>query len=192
MKILIACERSGIVRDAFIARGHEAISCDLEPSRRPGPHYQGDVRDILGDAWDMLIAHPVCRYMANSGVRWLHTEPGRWDKMREGCEFFLALDRAIHIPRRCIENSIMHGHALKIIGRKATQHVQPWMFGDPFKKAAAIWLHGLPKLTPTHSLSDYLEPPKQKCWLMGPSDDREEKRSQTEHGLAAAMALQWG
>lgn len=167
MRILVACERSGIVRDAFLAMGHDAISCDLEPTRRPGPHHQGDVRDILGDAWDMLIAHPVCRYLANSGVRWLHTQPGRWDKMREGCEFFLEFDRATHIKRRCIENSVMHGHALKIIGRKADQYVQPWMFGDPFKKAAAIWLHGLPKLKPTHSLADYPTPPQAEMLAYG-------------------------
>lgn len=192
MRILVACECSGIVRDAFLAKGHDAWSCDLKPTQRPGPHLQRDVREVLHWPWDMLIAHPVCRYLANSGVRWLHTQPGRWDKMREGCEFFSLFLNATHIPLRCVENSIMHGHARSIIGRGPDQIIQPWWFGDPFKKAAALYIDGLPKLVATHSLEDYLEPPKQKCWLMGPSEDREEKRSETEPGFAKAMAEQWG
>lgn len=192
MRLLIACECSGIVRDAFIRRGHDAISCDLKPTKRPGPHYQGDVRDILYERWDMMIAHPVCRYLTNSGVRWLHSDPTRWDAMREGAAFFKLFDDAWHIPRRAIENPVMHKYALEIIGRRATQYIQPWWFGDPFKKMTGLWLHGLEPLIATHTLSDYPETPKQAVWLMGPSEDREEKRSETYPQFAEAMAQQWG
>ena len=100
MRILVACEKWGRVRDALIAAGHDAMSCDLEPTEAPGPHYQGDVRDVLYEAWDGMIAHPTCRYLTNSGVRWLHTDPARWDLMCEGVEFFKLFLNAKHIPRR--------------------------------------------------------------------------------------------
>ena len=154
MIILIACECSGIVRDAFLALGHDAMSADLKPTQRPGPHYQGDVRDVLYDRWDALIAHPVCKYMANSGNKHLYLriegkwakENGkneeRWEKMKAGAEFFNLFDRADHIPLRCVENPIMNGHALGMVGRIATQFVQPHWFGDPFSKATGLWLTG--------------------------------------------------
>lgn len=187
---MVACERSGIVRDALLAVGHDAISCDLKPTRKPGPHYEGDVRDILGDAWDGLIAHPVCKYMANSGVRWLHEREGRWDDLQKGIEFFNIFRDAAHIPQRAIENPILHKYAVAGIGRKADQYIQPWWFGDPFSKATGLWLYGLPKLKKEYKKSDYPEI-KQEVWLMAPSEDREEKRSQTYPGIARAFAQYW-
>jgi hypothetical protein len=201
--VLVACECSGIVRDALIAAGVRAISCDIKPTRRPGPHYHGPVQEILHlRHWRGLIAHPVCKYLANSGAKHLYQringvwakehgrDPDRWTKMEAGADFFNLFHKATHIPFRAVENSIMHGHALKLIGRGADQYTQPWMFGDAFTKAAGWWLHGLPKLVRTHSKADYekIEP---KCWKMAPSPDREEKRSETEPGVAKAIATQW-
>jgi len=191
MKILVACECSGEFRDNFLTLGHDAISCDLKPTRKPGPHYQGDVRDILYEPWDMLIAHPVCKYLTNAGVRWLHTRPERWGLMRQGAEFFKLFDDAKHIPKRAIENPIMHKYAIEIIGRKADQYIQPWWFGDPFSKATGWWLHGLPKLAATHTKADYPDGIKQECWLMAPGPDREEMRSKTYPGHAREAAKQW-
>lgn len=193
MRILVACEKSGRVRDALLAAGHDAMSCDLEPTEAPGPHYQGDVRDVLHEQWDGLVAHPVCRYLSNSGVRWLHERPERWAAMVEGAEFFALFLNAAHIPRRAVENPIMHKYAAALIGRRADQFVQPHWFGDPFKKATGLHLEGLPKLTRTHYPGDY--PPgtvfKQECWLMGPSAERESLRSRTYLGIANAIATQW-
>lgn len=202
MKVLIACECSGVIRDALLARGHDAMSCDLKPTQRPGPHHQGDVREILFEKWDALIAHPVCKYMANSGNKHLYLringkwakEHGkneeRWEKMRAGAEFFKLFDRAEHIPLRCVENPIMNGHALAMVGRTATQFIQPWMFGDAFSKSTGLWLTGFKPLVPTHNRSDY-EHIEQAVWKMPPSDDREERRSETYPGIANAMADQW-
>lgn len=202
--VLVACEESGIVRDALIAAGVRAMSCDLKPTRRPGPHYHGDVRDILpARHWRGLVAHPVCKYLANSGAKHLYRringvwakehgpDPERWAKMEEGAAFFRLFLDAGHIPLRAVENSVMHGHGLKLIGAVPRQYTQPWMFGDAFTKAAGWWLHGLPKLVRTHNKADYekIEP---KCWKMAPSPDREQKRSETEPGIAAAIARQWG
>lgn len=192
MKILIACECSGVVRDAFIAEGHDAISCDLKPSERPGPHYQGDVRDVLYESWDMLIAHPVCKYLANSGVRWLHERGERWALMEEGAAFFNLFDRAEHIPRRAVENPVMHKYALERVGRRATQYVHPHFFGAPFQKLTGLWLTGLPLLKRTHFLHDYQTPPKQEVWLEPPGPEREANRSRTKPEFAQAMADQWG
>ena len=117
MKVLVACEFSGVVRNAFIERGHDAISCDLRPALDGGNHYQGDVRDILYDSWDLIIAHPECTYLCNSGVRWLHTQLGRWEKMREAAKFFkLFLDH--DCEKVAIENPIMHKYGVEIIGRR--------------------------------------------------------------------------
>lgn len=134
MRVLVACEFSGAVRDAFIALGHVAMSCDLLPTEMSGPHYEGDVRDVLGDGWDLMVAHPPCTYLTNSGVRWLHTKPGRWEQMREGAEFFRELLNA-PIPRVAVENPIMHGYAREIVGRRADQVIHPWQFGHLESKA---------------------------------------------------------
>lgn len=194
MKALVACESSGIVRDALLAFGIDAISCDFKDTERPGPHYKGDVRDILGKRWDLLIAHPVCRRLANSGVRWLKERPWLMDEVPAAAEFFLLFDQAKHIPHRATENPVHHKYARAIVGRRAEQYVQPHYFGSPFKKATGFWLHGLPKLQRTHWPKDY--PPgtefKQAVWLMGPSPTREEDRSRTDPAIAAAMAHQWG
>lgn len=197
MNILVACERSGILRDALIAAGHNAISCDLKPSRRPGPHLECDVRLVLHKPWDALIAHPVCKYLTNAGVRWLHSEPGRFEKMREGAEFFRMLDSGLevqHIPLRAIENPIMHGYAAKIIGRRADQFVHPYWFGSPFQKATGFHLTGLKPLPQEFTKAWYAErgiPIKQAVWLMGPSEDREEKRSETDPQVARSIAQYW-
>lgn len=189
MKVLVACEYSGIVRDAFIAAGHSAMSCDLRPTERPGPHYQGDVRNVLYDGWDMMIAHPYCTFNTLAGIRWMyHPEdthlpagerrrhpqyPNRMADFLEGVEFFNTLKNA-PIAKKCLENSQPHGLAMQHIGRYS-QIVQPWMFGDPFTKGAALWLEGLPRLVPTHSKRDY-EKISAACHLASPGPDREREK----------------
>jgi len=143
MKVLIACEYSGVVRDAFIAAGHDAMSCDLLPTDAPGPHYQGDVSDIINDGWDLMIAHPPCTYLTNSGVSWLYKKPERWAQLDDGAAFFKMLLDA-PIERKCIENPIMHKYAIERIGTKQSQVVQPWMFGHMEQKGTGLWLHNLP------------------------------------------------
>jgi hypothetical protein len=195
MKILIACEFSGTVRDAFLAKGHDAISCDLLPTDKPGPHYQGDVFDILGDGWDMMIAHPPCTYLTNSGVRWLHEKPGRWDAMVEGAKFFKELLYA-DIPRIAVENPVMHGYARDIVGSVATQNVQPWMFGHTETKRTGLWLKNLPLLKPTRNVkADMVGMARKdtdKVHYASPGADRWKIRSVTYQGIADAMAEQWG
>lgn len=200
MRVLVACEFSGIVRDAFIEAGHEAMSADLLPTERPGPHYQGDVRDILGDGWDLMIAHPPCTYLTNAGVRWLYGDYGhkmaasslvgeeRWEAMREGARLFRDLLNA-PIPRIAVENPIMHEYAIREVGRKQDQVVQPWMFGDPVQKAVALWLVGLPILLASGPID---EERHQLVHKMAPSPDRAHKRSRFFPGIARAMAAQWG
>jgi hypothetical protein len=195
-RVLVACEYSGTVRDAFVALGHDAMSCDLLPSEKPGKHYQGDVRDVLDAGWDMMIAHPSCTYLTNSGVCWLHKDPSRWDKMRAGAEFFRLLWSA-PIPRIAVENPIMHRYAKEAIGgMKQTQTIQPWMFGHKEKKGTCLWLKGLPPLVPTTNLKAETDAlPKreqQRLHHLPPSADRWKERSRTFPGIAAAMASQWG
>lgn len=195
MKILVACEYSGRVRDAFIAMGHDAISCDLLPTETEGPHYQGDVFDIINNGFDMMIAHPPCTYLANSGAKHLYAgmkkENGRnedrWQKMKEGAVFFKRLLDA-DIPKIAIENPIMIGHAKKIIGQSQSQVIQPWQFGHGETKATCLWLKGLPKLQPT----DIVEGREARVHMLPPSEDRWKLRSTTYQGIANAMAQQWG
>ena len=187
MRVLIACEYSGKVRDAFLELGHDAISCDLLPTERPGPHYQGDVFDILEKGWDLMVAHPPCTYLCNSGVTWLHRQEGRWDKMKEGAEFFKRLLNA-PIPYIAIENPIMHKYAVDIIGRRQDQVVQPWQFGHGETKATCFWLKNLPLLVPT----DIVEGRVQRLHRLPPSKDRAKLRSETYQGIANAIAKQWG
>ena len=132
MRVLVACEYSGIVRDAFLAEGHDAISCDLLPTESPGPHIQGDVRPLLQEPWDLVIAHPPCTYLCNSGVRWLYEKDGRWDAMNEACDFFLNF---LLLNRVAVENPVMHGHALRRISRRHSFTVQPFQFWPPGKQA---------------------------------------------------------
>ena len=187
MRVLVACEYSGKVRDAFIAQGHEAISCDILPTDSPGPHYQGDVFDIIDQDWDLMIAHPPCTYLCNSGVSWLHKRPERWGQLKDGAEFFKALLEA-DIPKIAVENPIMHKYAVNIIGRRQDQIIQPWQFGHGETKATGFWLKGLPKLQPT----EIVEGRQQRLHLLPPSKDRWKLRSTTYQGIADAMALQWG
>jgi len=196
MKVLVACEYSGTVRDAFIRLGHDAMSCDLLPTDAPGPHYQGDVRYILSDGWDLMIAHPPCTYMTNSGVTWLHRDPARWEKLDQAAAFFSTLLNA-PIPRIAIENPIMHKYAKERIGGiKQTQVIQPWMFGHMEQKATCLWLKGLPALTPTNNVKQkMLQLPareRQRLHYLPPSADRWKIRSTTHQGIAEAMAEQWG
>ena len=183
MKVLVACEYSGTVRDAFIARGHDAISCDLLSSDRPGPHYRGDVFDIIGNGYDLMIAHPPCTHLAVSGAR--HFAAKRADgRQQEAIDFFMRLAQ-VDIPRIAVENPVC---IMSTIWRKPDQIIQPYMFGDPYMKTTCLWLKGLVKLTPTN----VVEKREQKCWKEPPGPDRWKNRSRTYPGIAQAMALQWG
>lgn len=185
MRVGVLCEFSGVVRDAFLARGHDAVSCDLEPSEVPGPHIHGDCLAQDWSDFDLLICHPPCTYLCNSGVRWLHTQDGRWDLMREGCAFFTAM-LSLPVPRIAVENPIPHKHARAMIGRY-TQTIQPWQFGHGETKATCLWLRGLPSLTPT-KIVDGRTP---RVHHEGPSPERTRNRSRTYPGIASAMADQW-
>jgi hypothetical protein len=190
MKVLIACEYSGAVRDAFIAQGHDAISCDLLPTDAPGPHYQGDVRDIIEDGFDLMVAHPPCTHLAVSGARWFKDKQV---EQAEGLDFVRLLLSA-PIDKIALENPI------SIISsriRKPNQIIQPWQFGHPESKSTCLWLKNLPKLIPT----DVLPLPASGRWSnqtpsgqnkLGPSPDRWKERSKTYQGIAEAMAQQWG
>lgn len=171
------------------------MSCDLLPTDRKGPHYQGSVFDIIDQGWDLMVAHPPCTYLCNSGVSWLYKQQDRFDKMRAGAEFFKQLLEA-DIPYIAVENPIMHKYAKAIIGRGPDQIIQPWMFGHKEKKGTGLWLKGLPKLVPTTDLKDETDIlPKrlqQRIHWQSPGKDRWKIRSTTFKGIAKAMAKQWG
>jgi hypothetical protein len=207
LRVLVACEFSGTVRDAFISVGHDAMSCDLLPTERPGPHYHGDVRDIIWDAWDLLIAHPPCTYLSSSGLHWNtrgRTVDGRprAHLTDEAVEFArLFIETASHIPMRAVENPI---GCLSTRIREPDQIIQPWQYGEDASKATCLWLSGLPSLKPRAFHPPRLVVHKDK-WAMrwsnqtdsgqntlGPSDDRWAERSKTYVGIAEAMASQWG
>ena len=196
MKVLVACEYSGTVRNAFLQRGHDAWSCDLLPSEdNSSRHIIGDALALLGDSWDLLIAHPPCTRLCNSGVRWLSSPPpGKTaDQMRnelaEGAALFSAFWNA-HIPRVAIENPVMHKHAKALIVnyQEPAQSVQPWQFGHGECKRTCLWLRGLAPLMPT----DIVEGREQRVHRMPPGADRWKERSRFYPGIAAAMADQWG
>lgn len=195
MRVLVACEFSGIVRDAFIARGHYAKSVDLLPTERPGPHYQGDILDFIKstNGWDLMIAHPPCTYLTNSGVRWLYGGKGtvpdeeRWYHMEQAAIFFYRLLNA-NIPKIAVENPVMHRYAVEIIGRKQDQIIQPWQFGHGETKGTGLWLENLPKLVPTN----IVEGRKPRVHYASPGPSRWKERSITYQGIADAMAEQWG
>lgn len=196
MRVLVACEYSGKVREAFRKLGHDAWSCDLLPADDNSPyHIQGDVLEQLDKGWDLMIAHPPCTYLTNAGVSWLYKKEGRWDDMREGAEFFKALLNC-NIPKIAVENPIMHKYAVEIIGRRQDQVIQPWMFGHTEQKATCLWLKGLPPLTPTDNVKEEmmkLSPKeRQRLHYLPPSKDRWKIRSETYQGIADAMAAQWG
>lgn len=194
MKILVACEFSGVVRDAFIRRGHDAVSCDIIDTDAPGPHIKDDVLNHLNKEWDLIIAHPPCTYLCNSGVRWLF-EGGRgsvkdeirWKNMTLASQFFLEILRA-NCEKIAIENPVMHSHAQSIINSKYSQTVQPWQFGHGETKRTCLWLKNLPKLFPTNVVSGRAP----RIHHMSPSKNRGKERSITYVGLAEAMSSQWG
>lgn len=195
MRVLVACEFSGIVRDAFAARGHDAWSCDLLPTERPGNHIQGDVLEVLDDGWDLMIAHPPCTFIANSGVSWLYKDYQRWANMAEGSVFFKTI-LAAPIEKVAVENPIPHKHAMQIINQKYDQVIQPYQFGHTESKATCLWLKNLPPLTPTDNVEEKMrELPKneqQRLHYLPPSPERAKLRSTTFEGIAKAMAEQWG
>lgn len=212
MRVLIACEFSGVVRDAFREKGHEAWSCDLEEPEGKwlNYHLQGNCLDWIEGPnslpWDLLIAHPPCRVLNHAGVRWLYkdgkrwlkdeegnvigenprNEP-RWDEMRESVKFFLSLLDA-PVDKVAVENSQMHPHALELVGVKPTQSIQPWQFGHGEVKETCLWLRGLPPLKPTNVVSGRVP----RVHFASPGPDRWKERSRTLPGIAKAMAEQWG
>lgn len=199
MNVLIGCEFSGIVRDAFLYEGHDAISCDLLPSERPGPHVQGDLLRYLAGVkgtprWpDLPIAFPPCQYLCNSGVRWLYggagsvIDPIRWAHMERAARFFRRILR-LPIARIAAENSVMHRFGRELVGRRQDQIVQPHWFGHGEIKATAFWLKGLPPLVPTRKVSGRVA----RVHHASPGPDRWKERSRTLPGVADAMARQWG
>lgn len=196
MRVLVACEYSGKVREAFRKLGHDAWSCDLLPADDNSPyHIQGDVLEQLDKGWDLMIAHPPCTYLTNAGVSWLYKKEGRWDDMRDGAEFFKTLLNC-DIPKIAVENPIMHKYAVEIIGRRQDQVIQPWMFGHTEQKATCLWLKGLPLLVPTNNVKDEMmkltPQQRQRLHYLPPSKDRWKIRSETYQGIADAFAAQWG
>lgn len=197
MKILIACEYSGRVREAFRNRGHDVMSCDFLPSEDNSPHhYQGDIRDLLNEYWDLMIAHPPCTFLAVSGLHWNKRIPGRAAKTEEALDFVRLLmgadigKIAVENPISCISSRI----------RKPDQIIQPWQFGEDASKSTCLWLKGLPPLTPTRRVEPRMVDGKPR-WgnqtdsgqnKLGPSEDRWKERSRTFQGIASAMADQWG
>lgn len=183
-RVLIACEYSGIVRDAFIRRGFDATSCDLLPTERPGPHYQGDVFDLIAPGlWDAMIAFPPCTHLSVSGARWFGLK--RQDGRQQAALAFVS--RLLHapIPRIALENPV------SIISSRLappTQTIQPWQYGHGEVKRTCLWLKGLPPLTPTNEV----EGREARVHRMPPSDDRWKERSRMFEGVAEAMAEQWG
>ena len=196
MRVLVACEFSGVVRDAFIKAGHTALSCDLMPTDKPGPHYQGDVMDIIGRGWDLMIAHPPCTHLAVSGAR--HFAKKRADgRQQQGIDFFMALVRA-EIPRYAIENPI---GIMSSIWRKPDQIIQPWEYGHSVTKSTCLWLKGLPLLEPTNIVDKGTiwvakSGKRMSQWYYDSSclkpKEREKMRNTTFQGIADAMAQQWG
>jgi len=201
VKVLVACEFSGIVRDAFIKQGHDAISCDLIPTEQEGPHIIGDALQVAySNKWDLAIFHPPCTYLANSGVRWLYGGKGtvkdytRWGHMEKAADFF-AMCLLAPIPLIAVENPVMHRYGKEIINKNiegivnpTIQTVQPWQFGTPEIKATQFWLLNLPPLLPTNIVDGR----KPRVHWASPSPDRWKERSRTDKNIAEAMAIQWG
>ena len=197
MRVLVACEYSGEVRDAFLRRGHDAMSCDLLPTDVQGPHYEGDVRDVIEDGWDLMIAHPPCTYLSVSGMHWT-TRGLRDTKLTEDALEFVKYLLDAPVPRIALENPV------SIISRrvrKPDQIIQPWQFGHDASKKTCLWLKGLPHLVPTDMVEPRIVEGGKKRWgnqcdsgqnKLGPKEDRWKERSKTYRGIAEAMAEQWG
>lgn len=183
MSILVACECSGKVRDAFIKKGHNAISCDLQDTDSPGPHVKGDVIPLLKKHWDMIIAFPPCTDLAVSGARWF--EAKRKDGRQQASIAFFMLFANHPCKKIAIENPV---GIMSTLWRKPNQTIQPWQFGHGETKATCLWLKGLPELVPTNIVSGR----EQRIWKLPPTADRAKLRSETYQGIADAMAEQWG
>lgn len=185
LRVLVGCEYSGVVRDAFIANGHDAMSCDLLPTDVPGPHYQGDIFDVIDYPWDIAIMHPPCTHLSTSGSR--HFAGKRMDgRQQSAVSFFMRLQRrTAHIPMTATENPVC---IMSSMWRKPDQVIQPWMFGHGETKATCLWLKGLAPLVPTN----IVEGRENRIHRMPPSPDRWKLRSTTYVGVAIAMADQWG
>ena len=192
MKVLIACEYSGIVRDAFAAKGHDAWSCDILPTESPGNHFQGDVLEHLDKGWDLMIAHPPCTYLSNAGARFLYPK-GKLNEDRyklglKAKDFFMKLYNA-PIDKICVENPI----SSKIFALpKYTQTIQPYEYGHPVKKKTCLWLKNLPKLKPTNIIFKRQSTKVPGNWFNKGGKDRQKNRSKFFTGIANAMADQWG
>ena len=196
MKVLVACEYSGVVREAFRAKGHDAWSCDLLPAEDNSPyHYQTDIFNILYDSWDLMIGHPPCTYLCSSGLHWNLKDPTRKEKTEEAVDFFTYLYYA-PIDKIALENPI---GIMSTVLRKPDQIIQPWMFGHDASKATCLWLKNLPPLEPTQFVEPRVVNGKRR-WAnqtdsgqnrLGPSEDRWKIRSRTYEGIAQAMVEQW-
>lgn len=198
LRVLVACEYSGVVRDAFRALGHDAVSCDLLDTEVPGPHVVGDVRSVLGDGWDIIIAHPPCTRLCLSGVRWLHSPPaGRdldsiWRELDEAAALFADIWNA-PCARVAIENPTMHGAGRSAIERRTGPLprpfvVHPWQHGHGETKRTCLFARGLPPIVPT----EVVDGREARIWKLPRTPDRWRERSRTYRGIAAAMAAQWG
>jgi hypothetical protein len=196
MRVLVACEYSGRVRDAFRERGHDAVSCDLLDTDAPGPHYKGDVLDLMGEPWDLMVAFPPCTYLCSSGLHWNKRRPERAAMTEEALTFVRALMDA-PIPRIAIENPV---GCISTRIRKPTQTIHPYQYGDDASKRTCLWLKNLPRLEPTGYIEPRMVDGKPR-WAnqtdsgqnkLGPSSDRWKQRSLTYPGIARAMAEQWG
>ena len=196
MRVLVACEYSGTVRDAFIRAGHDAMSCDLLPTDAPGPHYQGDVMDVIGDGFDLMVAHPPCTYLSASGMHWT-TRGLRDPQLTIDALAFVRRLMDAPIPRIAIENPVS---VISSRIRRPDQVIQPWMFGHDASKKTCLWLKGLPPLTPTQIVAPRMVNGKPRYGnqtdsgqnRLPPSADRWKIRSETYSGIADAMANQWG
>ena len=191
MRVLIACEYSGRVRDEFLKLGHEAMSCDLLPTDAAGPHYQGDVRDVLDYPWDMMIAHPPCTDLAVSGAAWF-AKKRMAGQQQASASFFMMLAKS-DIPKIVIENPVC---VMSSLWRKPDQTIQPWMFGHMEQKATCLWLKNTPPLAPTNVVKEQMmllpKNQRERLHYLPPSEDRWKLRSETYLGIAQAMASQWG
>jgi len=191
MRVLVACEYSGVVRDAFTRGGHDAMSCDLLPTDSPGQHYQGDIRDVINGCWDLMIAHPPCTHLSVSGAA--HFKQKRIDgRQQSAISFFMMLAKS-DIPMIAIENPVC---IMSSLYRKPDQIIQPYMFGHKETKATCLWLKGLPLLAATNDVKSETmalpESERMRLHYLPPSINRWKERSKTFQGVADAMASQWG
>ena len=180
MRVLIACESSGVVRDAFLRRGHDAMSCDLLETEQPGPHYKGDVREVIHAQWDLMIAHPECTHLSVSGAAWFK-EKKMDGRQARGISFFMEMIKA-DIPMIAVENPVC---IMSSLYQRPTQIIQPWQFGHGETQSTCLWLKGLPSLIPTNIVSG------REARINKMPPDRWKERSRTYQGIADAMANQW-